>query len=50
MHTMYNVSYSIFPNDGSHYDPATVGAITLIIAVIVTVLWGSKTLARYKYA
>lgn len=50
MHTMYNVSYSIFPNDGSHYDPAIVGAITLMIAVIVMFLWGSKTLARYKYA
>jgi len=49
-HTMINVSYSLFPNYGSHYNPAVVGVITAIIATIVVFLWGSKTLARYRYA
>jgi uncharacterized protein len=49
-HAMANVSFSVFPNYGSHWDPAVAGAITAIAAVIVTFLWGSKTLARYRYA
>ena len=50
VHDTDNVSWSLFPNYGSHYDPAVTGAITAIVAVIVTFLWGSKTLARYRYA
>jgi len=49
-HAMDNVSFSLFPNYGSHYDSAITGAITAVIAVIVTFLWGPKTLARYRYA
>jgi membrane protease YdiL (CAAX protease family) len=45
-HGMGNVSYSVFPNYGSHWDPAVAGAITAIAAVSVTFLWGSRTLAR----
>ena len=50
VHDTDNVSWSLFPNYGSHYDPAITGAITAIAAVIVTFMWGSKTLARYRYA
>ena len=49
-HDMDNVSWALFPNNGSHYDPAITGAITFIIAAIVTFLWGSKTLSQYRYA
>ena len=49
-HDMDNVSWSSFPNNGSHYDPAITGLLTAITAVIVIFLWGSKTLARYRYA
>lgn len=45
-HTMYNVSYSLFPNNGSHYDPAIFGLLTFVLAVIVTLFWGPKTLTR----
>lgn len=34
-HTMINVSWSLFPNYGSHYDPVITGIITAIIAVIL---------------
>jgi membrane protease YdiL (CAAX protease family) len=49
-HAMFNVSLAVFPNYGSHWDPAVAGAITAIAAVTVTFLWGPKTLARYRYA
>jgi hypothetical protein len=48
-HAMINISVSVFPKNGSLYDPAITGAITAVMAVIVTFFWGSKTLARYRY-
>lgn len=48
-HAMINVSVSVFPKNGSLYDPALAGALTAITAVIVTFFWGAKTLARYRY-
>lgn len=50
VHTMDNVSWSLFPNFGSHYNPFITGTITCLTAVIVIFLWGSETLARYRYA
>lgn len=49
-HTMINLSWSLFPNYGSHYDPAVTGSIATATAIIVTFLWGAKTLSRYRYA
>jgi len=49
-HDMVNVSEFSFPNYASYYDPAISGAITAVIAVIVTFFWGPKTLARFRYA
>ncbi len=48
VHDTDNVSASLFPNDGSHYDPAFTGVITAATAVIVALLWGPRTLARFK--
>lgn len=50
VHDMSNVSWSLFPNYASHYDPFVTGIITWLIAVIVIFLWGPETLARYRYA
>lgn len=47
-HTMLNVSEFLFPNYGSHYDPVSTGILIIITVAIVTFLWGTKTLARYK--
>jgi membrane protease YdiL (CAAX protease family) len=47
-HAMQNVSWQLFPNQGSHYDPRITGLITALAAVIVTVVWGSRTLARIR--
>jgi membrane protease YdiL (CAAX protease family) len=48
-HDMMNVSQGLFPNSASHYDPAVTAPIIVIAAVIVTFLWGAKTLAQYRY-
>ena len=48
-HAMLNVSEFLFPNYGSHYDPAITGIIIIITAAIVTFFWGAKTLARYTF-
>ena len=48
-HAMNNLSFALFPNYGSHWDPAVAGVITAIVAVIVTFLWGPRTLARYRH-
>lgn len=49
-HTMINVGEFSFPNYGSYYDPVIAGAITAVIAIIITFLWGAKTLACFRYA
>jgi hypothetical protein len=35
---------------GWHYDPFVAFVITAVAAAIVTLLWGPKTLARFRYA
>jgi len=49
-HDMINTSGSLSPYTGSPLTPYIWAAITMITAVIVTFLWGAKTLARYRYA
>jgi uncharacterized protein len=48
-HDSINVSEFLFPNYGSHYDPAITGILIIMTAVIVTFFWGPKTLARFRY-
>ncbi len=47
-HTMVNVSWQLFPNNGSHYDPRITALLTLFAVVIVTIVWGPRTLTRKK--
>jgi membrane protease YdiL (CAAX protease family) len=47
-HAIANVSWQLFPNYGSHWDPRITGLITVLAAVIVTVVWGPRTLARNR--
>jgi membrane protease YdiL (CAAX protease family) len=51
-HAIANTGRTIFPGGRSHFElaNAAVGySIIVIAAVIVTFLWGSKTLAQYRY-
>jgi membrane protease YdiL (CAAX protease family) len=50
LHPMDNVGWQLTPVGGSHYDPAFTAPVTVVLAVIVTFLWGPRTLARYRYA
>jgi membrane protease YdiL (CAAX protease family) len=45
-HATTNVSWQMFPNHGSRYDPRITGIILLIIAVWVTLASGPRTLVR----
>jgi len=47
-HAMGNLSMFLFPNDGSAYDPRVAGALLAVVAAIVTVIWGPRTLARFR--
>ena len=49
-HAMVNVSWFPFPNSSLQYDPRITGPIVALVAVIVTLVWGHRTLARYRYA
>jgi membrane protease YdiL (CAAX protease family) len=48
-HDMVNVSEFSYPNNGSYYDPFISDVILVVIVVIVTFLWGPKSLARFRY-
>ena len=48
-HTMCNIGYFSFPNYGSHYDPAFAFAVLLAATAAIVVLWGPKTLARFRF-
>lgn len=47
-HAMYNVSWQLFPINGSYYDPRVTGLITAFAAGVVVVVWGPQTLARHR--
>lgn len=46
-HAVSNVSWQLFPNHGSHWDPRIVGLLLAGAAAIVTVAWGRRRLARF---
>jgi membrane protease YdiL (CAAX protease family) len=50
LHASDNVCWSLFPNFGSHYDPFVTGMITWPVVAVVILVWGPKTLARYRFA
>ena len=47
-HAMINVSWQLFPNHGSHYDPRITGLITAFVAVTVIIIWGPRMLTQYR--
>ena len=44
-HTMINVTWQLFPVNGSYYDPRVTGLILALVAVIVVVLFGAPSRA-----
>jgi uncharacterized protein len=49
-HAMSNLSWQLFPIHGSYYDPRVSGLIITFAAVVVTIVWGPRTLAGYGSA
>jgi len=47
-HAMYNVGTFLFPNYGSIYGPFIACIVVTVTVVIVTFLWGPKTLAQFR--
>ena len=47
-HAMTNVSWQLFPNHGSHYDPRITATVGAVIAVCVVARWGPRTLTSKK--
>jgi hypothetical protein len=45
-HAMINVTYFLFPVNGSYYDPRVTGVIMAFVAAIVTIVWGPRTMVR----
>jgi membrane protease YdiL (CAAX protease family) len=45
-HAMINLTWQLFPINGSYYDPRVTGLITTLVAVAVVIVWGSRTLVR----
>jgi CAAX protease family protein len=48
-HAMLNVTWQLFPINGSFYDPRITGPIVAVAALIVIIIWGPKTLTQYRY-
>ncbi|HLO30204.1 MAG TPA: CPBP family glutamic-type intramembrane protease [Anaerolineales bacterium] len=49
-HAMMNLTWQLFPVNGSFYDPRMTALIVTCVATIVTFLWRPKTLADYRFA
>jgi membrane protease YdiL (CAAX protease family) len=47
-HMMTNVSWQLFPVNGSYFDPRVTGLILALVVVTIVVVWGQRTLARYR--
>jgi hypothetical protein len=47
-HAMINLTWQLFPINGLYYDPRVTGLITAIVALIVVIVWGPRTLVRYS--
>ena len=55
MHVTFNGVWQLFPSSGdmvvpSFYDPRMLAYLAITVAVVVTSIWGPKTLADYKFA
>jgi uncharacterized protein len=50
VHVASNVSWSLFPNYGTHYDPAVTALVAWVAVALVLLWWEPATLARPRRA
>jgi membrane protease YdiL (CAAX protease family) len=48
VHAMANLSWQLFPNNGSHFDPQIAGFVVTAVALLVTAVWRGRTLSRHE--
>ena len=49
-HAMFNVTWQLFPVNGSYYDPRVTSLIMAAVAVFVVIVWGPRTMVRAQSA
>ena len=49
-HATLNLTWMLFPVEGSHFDMRLGGLVMALVAATVALVWGPETLARYKSA
>lgn len=49
-HMMINLTWQLFPVNGSYFDPQITGLILALMAIIIIIVWGSKNLSRNSTA
>ena len=49
-HAALNLTWMLFPVNGSHFDIRLGGLVMACAAAVVIVFWGPRTLARYRHA
>ncbi len=47
-HVMINLTWQLYPVNGSYFDPRISGIISALIVVIIIFIWEPRTLARYR--
>lgn len=47
-HTMINVTWQLYPINGSYYDPRVTSVIVAAVALVVVVVWGPGTMVRTR--
>lgn len=47
-HSTINLSWQLFPVNGSYFDPRVTGLILACVVILVTVIWGPQKLTRSK--
>lgn len=47
-HTTSNLSWALFPNFGSHYNPVITGTVAAAATALIALLWGPGTLRRFR--
>jgi len=47
-HATCNLSWQLFPIDGSAYDARITGPFEAIVAMVVIAMWGARTLTRHR--
>lgn len=47
-HAMFNVTWQLFPINGSYYDPRVTSLIMAVVAFFIVIIWGPGRLVRTK--